>query len=66
MESMKKKGGGGVKYIEKKIPRVSDVICSSCTRQEAVIMFYQSRRLYQAERRRAGQLSGLYLLNTHS
>lgn len=36
MESKKKKGRG-VEYEQKEISGVSDVICSSCTRQESVI-----------------------------
>ncbi len=32
-----KRKGEGVKYEQKEIPGVSDVICSSCTRQESVI-----------------------------
>lgn len=57
------KKGGGVKYEQKEILGVSDVICSSCTKARISHMFHQSNRLYQAEQSGVGQLSGLYLLN---
>lgn len=53
------KKGGGVKYEQKEILGVSDVICSSCTKARISHMFHQSNRLYQAEQTGAGQGSSL-------
>lgn len=61
--SPRKKGRG---CKQKEIPGVGDVICSSCTRQESVICSTKAAdfiRQNRAGQGRAGQLSGLYLLN---
>lgn len=58
MESKRK--GEGVKYEQKEIPGVSDVICSSCTRQESVICSTEQQTLSgRTEQGRAGQGSSL-------